>query len=204
METGNYGLKMTIHLILGYQGSGKTLYMVLKAWEYYKKGYKIYSNIAFKGIPYEEISLNAVINCEYSHAVVFIDEIHLLLPSRNSLARNSRLICDGFLSMVRKKKLEIFGSCQTPRKVDIRFREEADLIYTCTKYAYYNGNWENIQHSQDLDKDIPIMIKVQILDMVSNNSLDLKFYANPLFKLYDTEQIVKIIDDIPKKEKVKK
>jgi hypothetical protein len=106
---------MSIHLILGYQGSGKTLYMVLKAYEYYKKGYKIYSNIHFKGIPYEEISLNKVVNCEYRNAVVFIDEIHLLLPSRNSMSKNSRKICDGFLSMVRKAKLEIFGSTQTPR-----------------------------------------------------------------------------------------
>jgi hypothetical protein len=42
------------------------------------------------------------------------------------------------------------------------------------------------------------MIKVEILDLISNHTIDLKFYANPLFKLYDTMQIVKIKDDIPK------
>lgn len=183
---------MSIHLILGYQGSGKTLYMVKIAYEYYKKGYKIYSNIHLTGIPYELITINDVIECKYHDALVLIDEIHILLPSRNSMSKNSRKICDGFLSMVRKAKLEVYGSTQTMRKVDIRFREEADYLYYCTKYAFLYGKWDLVQHSQDLNKDIPIMINLNVIDAISNNSVDLKFYGNPLFKLFDTRQIVKI------------
>ena len=183
---------MAIHLIVGYQGSGKTLYMVKKAHEYYKAGKKIYSNIHFVGIKYEKIYKKDIIDCKYRNAVVFIDEIHLLLPSRNSMSKDSREICDGFLSMIRKAGLEVFGSTQTKRKVDIRFREETDYLYNATKYAYINYKWELVQHSENLNTDIPIMIKIEVMEMINGNMININFYGNPFFKLFDTKQIIKI------------
>ena len=91
-----------IHLTLGNQGSGKTLYAVAQAYKAYKEGKTIYSNVKLN-FPYKTLNYNDIINCNYSNAVLIIDEIHQLLPARNSLSKSSRKICDSFLSMVRKK-----------------------------------------------------------------------------------------------------
>lgn len=182
-----------IHLIIGYQGSGKTLFMVKKAYEDYRKGKKIYSNIHFKKIPYTQILTKDIIACKYENASVFIDEAHLLLPARNSLSTRSREICDGFLSMVRKKNLDVYASTQTLRKIDVRFKEETDFLYECTKYAYYNKTWNYIIHNQDLNINIPVMIKIIVTDANSNKNLNYSFIGNPLFNLFDTRQVIKIV-----------
>lgn len=190
-----------INLVIGRQGSGKTLLLVKKAEEYFNSGRKVYSNVHLN-FPYSPIDYNDIVNCEYENAIIILDEIHLLLPARNSMSKRNREICDSFLSMVRKKGLVIYGSTQTERKVDIRFREEADFIYRCTKYAFINGRWTYISQSKKLDKIVPINIKTEIWDSYTENILIQFFRANRLFDLYDTTQIIKVLGlEIDKKEK---
>ena len=86
-----------ISLVIGRQGSGKTLFLVKKAYDYYLEGKTIYSNIKLN-FPFKPISLRDIIDCKLRNAVVILDEVHLLLSARNSLSRQNRLICDGFLS----------------------------------------------------------------------------------------------------------
>jgi len=101
-------------------------------------------------------------------------------------------ICDGFLSMVRKKFLEVYGTTQLARKVDVRFREEADYIYMCEKYAKINNKYDKIRHNQNLNEDIPICIKMDIYETFSNNKIEKMFIGNKYFNMYDTRQIIKI------------
>lgn len=180
-----------IHLVIGRQGSGKTLLLVRKAYEFYKKGYKIYSNVHLK-FPYKKLDYNDIINCKLENGLVILDEVHLLLSSRNSMSKRNREICDSFLSMVRKKNLTIYGSTQTERKVDIRFREEKDYIHICNKYAYINKKWVECSHNLDLDINVPIMIKSQVQEMFSGGIVTVSFLGNDLFKLYDSRQIIAI------------
>ena len=185
-----------ISLVIGRQGSGKTLFLVKKAYEYYKEGKTIYSNIKLN-FPFKPINYNDIINCRLKNAVVIIDEIHLLLSARNSMSRQNRLICDGFISMVRKMGLNVLGSTQTERKVDVRFREEKDFLYACNKYAYINNKWEEVLHNQNLNKTIPIMICLDVREEFSMNWITMSFLGNNYFNLYNTEEVVKItgIDD---------
>lgn len=180
-----------IHLVIGKQGSGKTLLLVKEAFDKYKQGKTVYSNVHLK-FPYKILDYNDIINCKLENGIVILDEIHLLLPARNAMSKTSREICDSFLSMVRKKNLEVYGSTQYERKVDIRFREEKDFFYLCEKYAFINKEWVKILHNQDLSKKIPIMIKVNCQEMFSGNILSNSFLANQLFNLYDSRQIIKI------------
>jgi hypothetical protein len=180
-----------INLILGFQGHGKTLLAVKIAYEKHIEGKTIYSNVALN-FPYKQIDYNDIINCKYDNAVVILDEIHLLLPARASLSKTSRLICDNFLSMVRKKNLDIYGTTQTIRKVDVRFREEADFMFYVEKYAYLDGNWSKVLHNQDLNKKIPILISIEALNVITNTSLKTSFIGNEYFNKYDSKQIIKI------------
>ena len=180
-----------IALILGRQGSGKTLLMVKMAYDYYKQGKIIYSNVKLN-FPFNLIDYEDIVECRLKNAVVLLDEIHQLLPARNSLRKISRLIVDGFLSMVRKSDLIVLGTTQLDRKVDIRFREEADFIYECSKYAFIDRYWQSVLHSQGFPKEIPIMVEVDVQEMFSEKWIKFDFIANNYFYLYDTNEIIKI------------
>lgn len=183
-----------IHLVLGSQGSGKTLFLVKKAFEYARKGKVVYSNVHLN-FKFQQLDYQEIVNCKLKNSVVILDEVHLLLPARNSLSSRNRIICDNFLSMARKQNTQIFGSTQTSRKVDIRFREEADYVYTCVrrKYDPKSKRWVEIMHNQNLDPKIPIMIDVEVLQVQSKKIINLYFRANPFYKLYNTFEVVKII-----------
>lgn len=183
-----------IHLILGRQGGGKTLLAVAKAYEQYLAGKTIYSNVHLN-FPYKKLKYKDIIDCKLEDGVVLIDEIHLLLPARNSMSKTSRLICDGFLSMVRKKGLVIYGTTQTARKVDVRFRDEADFIYYVKKfgYSYHLKQWSEIMHNQDLPKSVPLMIQADIFESFSEQWATLSIMGNQYYDMYDTRQIIRVI-----------
>lgn len=183
-----------IHLVLGRQGSGKTLFMVAVAYREYLKGRKIYSNVALN-FPFTPLKYADIVKARLKDAVVILDEIHILLPSRNSLSKRSRIICDGFLSMVRKQGLDVYGSTQTIRKVDVRFREEADYIYDCDKFAYQGRTWVEITHNQNLPPSTPILIKVAATETFSGQHIDFTFLGNGYFKMFDTNQIIVVKED---------
>ena len=192
-----------ITLVIGRQGSGKTLFLVKKAYEYYLEGKTIYSNIKLN-FPFKHISLIDIIDCKLTNAVVILDEIHLLLSARNSLSKQNRLICDGFLSMVRKMGLIVLASTQTERKVDVRFREEKDFLYVCNKYAYINNQWIQVLHDKDLNKNIQIMIHLDIREEFSMQWIAMSFLGNSYFDLFDTREVVKIFgldEEIPVENK---
>jgi len=180
-----------IHLILGRQGSGKTLFLVREAYKHYKQGKTIYANFKLN-FPFKRINYNDIVNCKLEDAVVLIDEIHLLLPSRNCMSVRSRQICDSFLSMVRKKGLEVYGTTQTERKVDVRFREEKDFLYICKKYGIVNGVIMEIMHNQDLGVNDKIIISLDIIETFSGNSINYSFIGNDYFNYYDTREIIKV------------
>jgi len=88
--------------------------------------------------------------------------------------------------------LIILGSTQTERKVDVRFREEKDYFYMATKYGFIDNRWSEVLHNQNLSRNVPIRIKLDIEETYSGNSISTNFAGNFYFKLYDTKQIIKI------------
>lgn len=180
-----------IHLVMGRQGSGKTLFMVKKAYETFLRGGTVYSNIKLK-FPYKPINIKDIIECKLEDGIVVWDEVHIYLSSRRSMSKASRLICDGFLSMVRKKNLEVYGSTQLLRKVDVRFREEADFYYSCHKFIAYNGKWSISMDNVQRNKEMPIMIMYYVQENFSGSMLKEFFMGNDYFKLFNTREIVMV------------
>lgn len=186
-----------MHLILGRQGGGKTLLTVMKAYEQFLNGKTVYSNVHLH-FPYKKLNYKDIVDCKLENAVVVLDEAHLLLPARNSTSKISRVICDGFLSMIRKKKLIVYATTQTARKIDVRFRDETDFLYYCSKYSTDStGAWVEVMHNLDLPKDQPILIKADIYETFSNSWTELSIIGNRYYHLYDTREIIKIegLDD---------
>lgn len=183
---------MTIHLILGRQGSGKTLFLVkLALAEFQKKNRKIYANFKLN-FDFNQINYSDIINCRLIDCITLLDEVHLILPARLSMRAVNVEICDSFLSMARKQNNEIYGTTQTMRKVDIRFREEADYIYYCTKFAYLNNKWVEVLHDSMTKKETPVMIEVTIEETFSGNIIKTAFMGNKFYDLFDTKEIIRI------------
>lgn len=181
-----------LHLVIGRQGSGKTLFIVKKAYEGYLAGKTVYSNVHLK-FPYKELDYNDVINCRLKNAIVILDEIHLLLPARGSaMNKMSRIICDTFISQIRKAGLEVWGTTQMERKVDIRIREEKDYVYLCSRYAFINGEWSEVKHSNSFDVSIPIIIKLEAQEQYSGEWINFFMYGNNIFELFDSTQIIQV------------
>jgi len=180
-----------IHIIIGNQGSGKTLLMCRLALEAYKKKKTIYSNINFK-FPYKKINYNDIIQCNYSNAAVFIDELHLLLPNRRSMSKINIEITNSFISQVRKQNLELYGSSQRFLKNDIKVRDETDYLYECKKYIFQNGVFQNTHTNENLSVKTPIVISAKITEISTMESHNISFVGNPYFKWYDTKEIIKI------------
>lgn len=181
-----------IHIILGKQGSGKTIYCVSQLYDAYRNGKTVYSNVHLK-FPYKKLNYHDIIKCKLKNAVVFIDEIHQLLPARSSgINPVNRAICDSFLSMVRKMGLTIYVTSQTARKFDIRLWEEKDFLYVCKKYSYENNIWVEVIHNQNLNKKIPILISAEIQEESSGNIINHNIIVNDYFEMYDTNQIIRI------------
>ena len=180
-----------IHLITGRQGSGKTIFLVKKAYDSYLQGKTIYSNVHLS-FPYVKLDYRDIIDCKLENGFVLLDEAHQLLSSRNCMSIVNRTICDSFLSMVRKKGLEVYASTQTPRKIDVRFREETDYFYVCSRWAYLNDTWSEVMHNQDFDKDVPVMIKLECQEQYSNQWIQISFMGNEYYDKFDTKQIIRI------------
>lgn len=180
-----------IHLVIGRQGSGKTLFLVRQAWLTHLRNADVYSNVHLK-FDYKQLDYKDIVDCKLSNCMTLLDEGHQLLPSRLALRKINREICDNFISMVRKQNNELYISTQFERKIDVRVRIEADYVYYCTKYAYSNDKWTEVLHSFPLHPSIPIMVKLEIEESYSGNIVETFFLANEYFDKFDTNQIVRI------------
>ncbi|HJZ24278.1 MAG TPA: AAA family ATPase [Candidatus Babeliales bacterium] len=180
-----------IYIIVGQQGSGKTLLAVKELLSYHRKKYKIISNVNLLGVKHDIIDYDKVVNCEYDKAVVFIDEIHQLLPARGSMSKKSIAIVDGFLSMIRKKKVILIGTTQYERKMDVRLRMEKDYLIMCERYICINNSFQKA--SPDFfDSNVPAIISCKAHCIFDQSRQDFFFIANHYYKYYDTRQIILI------------
>lgn len=182
---------MTIFLCCGKQGSGKTLFCASLLRDYHSQGKTVYSNIHLN-FPYKKINYADIINCRLENAVVYLDEIQLILPARQAMKSSSVQICDSFLSMSSKKDLIVIGTTQFPAKVDIRFRTEADYNILCEKFVFENNKWVKTSKDAKQLKDAPVIIDVSIEQVYDGQINHVRLLANLFYDLYDRYEIVNI------------
>ena len=170
-------------MILGYVGnigSGKTLSMVKKAYEQYKRGKTIYSNFVLN-FPYIPLTLDKLLsmkekNHDLTNAVVLLDEAHIYLDSRRS-ASKVNVILSYFVLQSRKKSCDIYFTTQFIGQVDKRLRDPSHAYILCK--------------TREVAKDFYITTNIITLRKVEGNEDRLEvFISNPYFELYDTNEII--------------
>jgi len=183
--------------IYGSQGGGKSLYLVKKGFEAYQKGFEVYTNFKVN-FPHKILKFVDLKECTLNNAVVFIDEAHLWgLDARSSNSKNNKLLVKKFISQVRKQGVTLYTATQYPRQLDVRVRENSDYIIYCKKYVWDGEEKKilDVVQSEHFKKNVDIIIEVNIIRKYDSKEGIIYFMANPLYDLYDTREVIEMIED---------
>jgi len=186
-ERNLYGL----YIAVGRQGSGKTLFMIKLLIDNLKYKNKIFSNINLYNIDrdYTKISLSTRedtitdvplmldmldddINI-FNDSIIFLDEIHKDLDSRDFWSESSRKI-QGFFSQLRKRNCLVLATAQYFMLIDNRVRKQCFNVFDMRKLS--NEMFNVVVSEVDGYYYRPII----------NYDVKLSDY----FKYYDTNEIV--------------
>ena len=170
-----------ITAVVGSLGTGKTLVLVLKAYEGFLKKRTIFTNIESLKIPNilitDVIELGAI-----SEGVAVFDELQLFADSRKWYSFQNTAF-NSFIYMSRKRKLDFYYTSAILMHTDIRIRELTDYIITPSVIKN--------------NKDIPVAIKINEYDAITfkktksfviNLNKKLKHFNEYLYNLYDTHE----------------
>lgn len=186
-ERNLYGL----YIAVGRQGSGKTVFMIKLLIDNLKYKSKIFSNINLYNIDsdYTKISLSTReetitdvplmldmldddINV-FNDSIIFLDEIHKDLDSRDFWSESSRKI-QGFFSQLRKRNCLVLATAQYFGLIDNRVRKQCFNVFDMRKLS--NDTFNVVVNEVDGYYYRPII----------NYDVKLSDY----FKYYDTNEIV--------------
>ena len=175
-----------IVIYCGVMGAGKTISMVRQAYDYYKQGFRVLSNMNLN-FPYTKIDSNFIVNFaknkkDIYDSVILIDELHTFMDSRRSI-KGKNLMGSYFITQTRKQRVKLLGTTQHRHQIDRRVRDNTTLFIDCEKV------------------ELPAIYKDEKLLLVTNhiNSRDKYeksvFIANDYFELYDTEETIFEIEE---------
>lgn len=190
-------------IFLGGQNSGKTLSMVYYAYDYYKNGYDIYSNLKLN-FPYTPLTKKTLTQYtegqkQFRKSVFLIDELYLFMDSRRSFSKNNQIF-SYFLLQTSKRNVHCLSTSQYISSVEKRFRENLTFQCFCERVIknddglYYEVGKVNRKLSKAENERL--YIKNAYLKKV-NNMFDYKVKLNivylkakPLFDFYDTTELL--------------
>ncbi len=186
-ERNLYGL----YIAVGRQGSGKTVFMIKLLIDNLKYKSKIFSNINLYNIDrdYTKISLSTRedtitdvplmldmldddINI-FNDSIIFLDEIHKDLDSRDFWSESSRKI-QGFFSQLRKRNCLVLATAQYFMLIDNRVRKQCFNVFDMRKI------------SDEMFNVVVSEVDGYYYRPIINYDVKLSDY----FKYYDTNEIV--------------
>jgi len=162
-------------------GKGKTLSAVRYLYKWYRKGFTIYSNIHLK-FPHVYIGMQKLV--DYANAetyldksIVFLDEAHTLLDSRNSASKRNKVL-SYFIVLTRKMGCNLVYTTQRYHQIDKRLRDNSDIVILCN-----TKELKGEKYTHNL-----IMIKEEFTIITKHDT----FKSSDYYGLYNTKELVKI------------
>lgn len=185
-----------IHLFVGSFGSGKTCYMVNKAYELCLKypQLSVLTNIKLVNFPkWTNIiplnSANDILNAP-SNTLVLIDEIGTIFNSRDFNSGKCAVPKPLFqhLCQCRKRKIMIYGTVQRFNLLDKQIRDIAADVTSCHSHFKYPFSRFISARSFDIDEyELYTTNRTYTPSMLCS---DLIFISNRLRNSYDTSELV--------------
>lgn len=168
-------------LILGKKGSGKTctcVYMALMQDSIYNYDH-IYSNFPINSAKWKPLYIHQItlwnIN-QYKNSLIIVDEGLLMVDARRSASKVNKEITETFLQL-RKVNCDTMFIAQRIFDIDARVREQV---------RYYVYPRKKLLH----DADNHVVFTLSIYDSEEQRWSKKKFLGNPIFGVYNTNDIV--------------
>jgi len=163
-------------LIIGENGSGKTLIMVLLALSVLDKN--ILANFFIKHPNYQKLHLHDFLNIKEG-TDVFIDEAYNWLEKRRS-SKGTNIYISQIKEQKRKTNSTWYVSEQRERLIDFRFEEHANIVIECkTRYPIGYSSTEDFHYKISYeDLSYPVYKTLSYKD------------AFPYFSMFDTKEII--------------
>lgn len=119
---------------IGRMGSGKTLSMTREIKKYKNKGFHIITNydvsFADESLDFDKLYKMAENQEPLNNVVIALDEIHILLDSRSSITKTSKVMTF-WLNQTRKMNVKLFYTTQYAHQIDKRLRFGTDIFVYC-------------------------------------------------------------------------
>lgn len=190
---------MSIHILTGLPGSGKTYVLVRKALEFLDRDIPVYSNFLLnvpedkKYLVHYYNKMSDLINLE--RGVVLMDEAQIYFNSRKWETLDERLQYK--FQQHRKDGLDIWGTVQDIRRLDVIVRELVSHYYECSKLIA----------SDEFSVKPWGIIRVTRYEVRDHDKIRRRFLSREWFLIkkkyvdsYNTlEKVVPLVDDFKKK-----
>lgn len=168
----------SIVLYRGGRGKGKTLTMTKDALKYKKNGWTILTNL--ENTPFKKITSDFILSIDGEsklyNVVLAIDEIELFFDSREWNNKTSKAF-GRFLQQIRKRNIPILCTCQFTDLIEKRLRQQIDIVVQCN-------------HDKKTSLSNNIYVDLTSIESGELTIFTSKYYAKPIFNLYNTHQII--------------
>lgn len=169
---------MNIALYRGARGTGKSLTMTKDGYKYFMNGWPVYTNLS--ETPFHQVTADFILSLSgdsmLKNCVLLIDEIEFFFDSREWNKAEARNF-GRFLQQIRKRNVIILCTAQYSNLIDIRLRQQIDVVVICSfEYPFCFGHYIDLT-SFESNPTRPLSFKI-------------KYYAPPIFKLYNTHEII--------------
>ena len=176
-----------INAIVGGLGSGKTLLMIFLLYLEKKAGKYVVTNMSSVDFQDEVLDFNAFLqdvqeNASLNNIALGLDEIHILLDSRSSMSKSSK-IASYFILQTRKRNVNLYCTSQHIGQVDLRLRNMLDRVYIC----------ENVKDEKGNKTDL---FQYRLIDYTETIPRKHTFFLDgrEIYGLYDTAEIINVFE----------
>jgi len=187
---------LSLKVITGYKGAGKTAFCTSLCNTGHQHGRRIFSNYKLE-FPYKPIDLKAMIENPnwVKDGIIAIDEAQTFVDCRMSASKKNRLF-SYIMLQGRKRKIDIILTTQQIDNVDIRIRRNLEHLYEC-KALVKDEEMHKLRPAtaEEIEGQMVDLVHITFTDYTMGRRMKMLFDPHPMFKLYDSDEFVDIMDE---------
>lgn len=181
-------------------GQCKSLILTATLYDFYSSGMDVMANYTLR-FPKErgsgkvlKLDVKSLLepDIQIDNLALGITELHTIMDSRRS-SSNRNIGMTNLLAQARKRTMHFLGDTQQFGKVDPRFRVAADFVGLCRKYDS-QGRWVRDPLWSDAEGEARCWFYSPPDSPRPVNKEPLKIRMGPVFPLYDTYEVIRILE----------
>jgi hypothetical protein len=187
------GMGVSLKVIVGYKGAGKTNFCTHLCWEGYLQGRKIFSNYKLE-FPFTPLNVIEMIDNPnmVKNGIIAIDEAHCYLDSRLSGSKKNRMF-SYIMLQGRKRRIDIIITSQSIDQIDIRLRRHLEHLYECKALKKDTRDGKNILRpatSEEIENQEVDLVRIEFTDFTMGQRKKMLYDPKPMFSKYDSDEFI--------------